>query len=468
MDNYASIIMGKHLPLKWLMSFMKRSGAFVLVLCLSVSLISEAEAQAINTNSSQVQTLTLKDCIDYALQNQPALKQSLINVSITKATNAINLSGWLPQVGSSIGFVHYTQLPTSFTNLNGQEVAVKAGVANTFIPGITATQNIFAPGLLYAATSAKLNLQASKLVIDSTKINVVASVSKTFYNLLLTLKEIDVLKEDTVRLAKNLKDAYNQYVGGIVDQTDYEEAAITLNNSKAQLWQANENVVPQYAALKQLMGYPPQNQFNVSFDTAQMMKDIALDTTEQLQYEKRIEFKQLNTIQALQHKLTNYYWVSLAPSLGAYFDYNYEYENNHLPSLFSAAYPNSLVGLSLNLPIFTGFSRLENIHRSKLQEKVLALSEDNLKSAIYTEYSQALANYRSNLYNLGLLNDNVTMAKKTYGVVDMQYRQGIVPYLNVITAESNLISSEIGYINSLFQVLSSKIDLQKAMGNIPY
>jgi len=39
-------------------------------------------------------------------------------------------------------------------------------------------------------------------------------------------------------------------------------------------------------------------------------------------------------------------------------------------------------------------------------------------------------------------------------------------YLNVITAESNLISSEIGYQNALFQLLSSRVDLEKAMGVI--
>jgi outer membrane protein TolC len=43
-----------------------------------------------------------------------------------------------------------------------------------------------------------------------------------------------------------------------------------------------------------------------------------------------------------------------------------------------------------------------------------------------------------------------------------------VPYLNVITAQSNLITSEIGYINALFQVLSSKVDVEQAMGVIAY
>ena len=443
-----------------------------LQLLLIIMMLGMGQLFAQQASDNGTQNFTLKDCIDYALQNQPTLKQSNINLSIAKTTNAINLSGWLPQVGASASFVHYIQQPTSYitnpADPTGPPVQVKSGVINTFIPTISASQAIFSPGLLYSATSAKLYVKAATQVIDSTKIGVVANVSKSFYNLLLTLKEIDVLKEDTVRLARNLNDAYHQYVGGIVDETDYEEAAISLNNSKAQLRQANENVIPQYALLKQLMGYPTQNQFNVSFDTSQMAKDVVLDTTQQLQYEKRIEYQQLATARALQHKLTNYYWVSLAPTLGIYYDYNYEFENNKLPPLLNTAYPNSLIGVSFNLPIFTGLSRLESVHRSKLQEKLLELTEVNLKAEINTEYTQTLANYHSNYYNLGVMQDNVAMARRVYNVVNLQYKQGIVAYLNVITAESNLISSEIGYVNALFQVLSSKVDLEKAMGVISY
>ena len=103
-----------------------------------------------------------------------------------------------------------------------------------------------------------------------------------------------------------------------------------------------------------------------------------------------------------------------------------------------------------------------------MEEEVLDQDEFALKSQINTEYTSALANYKSNLYNLGQLRTNVNLAKRVYFVVTLQYKQGIVAYLNVITAESNLITSEINYINALFQVLSSKIDLEKSMGTITY
>ncbi|WP_179414067.1 TolC family protein [Mucilaginibacter sp. E4BP6] len=442
---------------------------------------------------------TLKQCIDYALQHEPFINNALIGVDIAHATNAINLSGWLPQVNANGDLIHYFQqsngasvIPgatttggTSGTTTGGtttggtgtttggttsgsSSTATRTTYANTFVPELQVSQAIFSPSLLYASKSAPLYIQQAQQVSDSTKIFIVSTVSKSFYNVLLTLEQINVLKEDTARLGRSLRDSYHQYVGGIVDETDYEEAEISLNNSKAQLKQANENVVPEYAILKQYMGYPPGKQFDVNFDTLQMMRDIRIDTAQQLDYEKRIEVQQLKTQKALQNQLVNYYRTSFLPTVSAFFDYDLDFENNHASDLFNSSYPTSLVGLSVSIPIFTGFYRTNNLRKARLQERQLEWNDVDLKSQIYSQYTSALANYKGNFYNLELLQKNVALAKRVYFVVQLQYKQGIVAYLNVITAESNLISSEISYLNALFTVLSNKIDLEKSMGTITY
>jgi len=422
--------------------------------------------------------LTLQQCIDYAMQHQPGLNVSLININVAKTTNAINLSGALPQVSASGDLIHYIQESESGsgvvnTGTTGATTTTSTSskaqtYANTFIPGIAVSQALFNPSLLYAYKSAPLLVKQAQQATDSTKIFVVSSISKSFYNLLLTLEQINVLKEDTAEFEKSLRDAYHQYKGGIVDETDYEQAEITLNNTMAQLKQANENVVPQYATLKQIMGYPPEKQFNVVFDTLEMMKSIHIDTTEQLQYEKRIELQEIKTNKDLQTQLINFYRYSFLPTVSAFYNYNLTFENNNYNNLLGSSYPSSLVGLSFSIPIFTGFSRINNLHKAKLQEQILDWNETDLKSQIYTQYTTALANYKGNYYNLELLQKNVALSRRVYFVVTLQYRQGLVPYLNVITAESNLITSEISYLNALFNVLSNKIDLQKAMGNISY
>lgn|GEM_PF-32531 len=485
-----------------------------------ILLLVNANATAQNTDTlGKKPYLTLEQCVDYALSHQPRLQSTLINQSITRETNAINLAAWKPQVNVTGNAIHYIQQSgnsvvtgttgTTGTTVNtgntgntngsgnttgtgntgstgntgttgttgtGSSSSVSTGVSsrtgasytNTFVPQLTASQAVYSPTLAYIAKSAPLYVKQSKQVTDSSRINVVTSVTKTFYNLLLTLEQINVLKEDTARLGKNVRDTYHQYKGGIVDETDWDQAVISLNNSTAQLKQADENVNPQYAALKQVMGYPTDHDFNVSFDTLQMIKHIGIDTTEQLNFEKRIEYQMLQTDKSLQHQLIHYYQSAWLPTVSAFFSYNYQFENSNLSSLLSKGNPNSLVGLSFSIPIFTGFARVHGVQRAKLQDQLIDRNFDDLRLQIYTEYKSALANYKGNLFNLGQLQKNVNLAKRVYFVVSLQYRQGIVPYLNVITAESNLITSEINYLNALFQVLSNKVDLQKAMGDITY
>ena len=437
----------------------------IMIIIIPVNIFSQD-----NTSSGQVKNFSLDQCIRYALEHQPYLRQTEINQSIVKTTNAINLSSWLPQLSLTGNLIHYKTLPTTLVpnpTPGGPPIASHNGVNNTSNAEFSASETIFDAQVMSAALTAPLYVKQSEQISDSARISLVSSVSNSFYSLLLTLEQVKILEEDTARLGRTVNDTHDQYVGGIVDETDYDQAVITLNNSKAQLRQQSENVEPGYAALKQLMGYPSREKFQVEFDTTQMDSRINFDTTRELQYEKRIEYQELQTEKKLQHQQKVYYELSFLPSVSVFYNYYFEYESNAVSNLFKNGYPYSFWGLSLSFPIFTGFSRIENIHRTSLQEDILDLDEINLRAQIYREYSSALANYRSNLYNWHLQKDNSMSAKNVYHIVQLQYEEGIIPYLNLIVAESNLITAEISYVNSLFQLLSSKTELEKAMGEVP-
>jgi outer membrane protein TolC len=434
----------------------------ICLLCLSIAAFSQPNTSPDTT----AQVLSLDQCVGYALKHEPMINMAIINVAIVRATNAINTSGWLPQVNVTGSLTHYNTLPTSFFTDSGKLTQQKTGIVNTITPTLAVTQTIFNPALLYAVKAAPLYVKQAQQITDSTKIEIIDAVSKSFYSLLNTLEQINILKEDTARLNKNVSDTYHQYVGGIVDKSDYDEAVITLNNSLFSLRQAIELIRPQYAQLKQVMGYPPLQQFNVLYDTLQMKNDMAFDTTQGLTFEKRIEYQYLQTTKQLQLATVNYYRHAWLPTVGAFFNYEDEFENNSFGSLLSQGYPFSYEGLSVTFPIFTGFARTQNLKKARLQYDLLGWSEVELKSQIWNDYTTAMSNYRSNLYNVTVSEENVGLAKETYDIVQLQYLQGIVPYLNVITAETNLITSELTYETSIFQVLSSKVDLEKAMGII--
>ncbi len=418
-----------------------------------------------NSDGNEVYTLT--DCIRYALKHQPALNQSFIDEAIAKTNNGLAVSGWLPQVTGSAGITGYTQGAPAITSASGSPQVVQNGSYYTSIPGIAATQTIFNTDVLLAVRAAKLNTLAAQQNITNVKITLVSEVSKAFYDMLLSVEQIYAYRDDSTRLEKNKSDTYNQYVAGTVDKVDYMQAVIALNNTLSQLKTSKETVQSKYAVLKQFMGYRPDRKFTIQFDTAQMMQDIYVDTVAALQFEKRIEYQQLQTQKRIQHETTAYYQLGFLPSVSAFYDYNYEFENNHFSDLYGTAYPYSLWGVQLNIPIFTGLRRIENIHKSKLMQQRIDWDEVNLELAIYADYRQSMSNYKSNLYFLQTQSDNVKLAREVYTIVRLQYREGIKAYLDVIIAENDLITAQISYLTALFQVLESKVDLEKSMGNIP-
>jgi outer membrane protein TolC len=87
---------------------------------------------------------------------------------------------------------------------------------------------------------------------------------------------------------------------------------------------------------------------------------------------------------------------------------------------------------------------------------------------LFAEYTRALAAYKSNLKNYLTQKENVTLATEVFDIIELQYRNGVRPYLDVTVAESDLRTTRINYFNSLNQVLASKMDVLSALGQIAY
>ena len=435
-------------------------------MCFYVLNISASPIRKDDSSASGMKVFNLSDCLKYAIKNQPAINQAFIDEAVAGLNKKLATSSWLPQVNASGVYQQYFTLPTNFSTVNGTMTGVQSGVYNYLYPQINVTQNIFSPDALFASRVAQLGSEAARQNTQAGKINLVATVSKAFYDVLLSLEQVGVYGEDTARLSKNKSDAWYRYQSGLVDKVDFKQASISLNNSRSRLNAAVQIIDAKKAFLQQLMGLPVNAPVNLLFDTAQILRETATDTLAPLVFERRIEYKQLLISKHIIQESTQYYRLGFLPTLSAFYTYDYEFEHNELSMLLKKAYPYSLAGLQLNIPIFSGFRRLENIKKSQLAETRADWDIENLQRMIFTQYQTALANYKSNLYNLNSQRENEDMAREVYDIVKLQYREGVKTYLDVIVAESDLQTSEINYLNALFQLMASKIDLQQAMGDI--
>lgn len=156
------------------------------------------------------------------------------------------------------------------------------------------------------------------------------------------------------------------------------------------------------------------------------------------------------------------------PTLQGFAAYDFNFLNNDIQQLYAVNYPQSYIGVSLVFPLVHGGKRFLNIKQAKWQIKKADLDIANVQNNISAQYAQAKASYNSALAEYQALKENLDLASEVYKIIQLQYRSGVKAYLEVITAETDLRSAQINYYNSLYQLLSSKIDLQKALGTIKY
>ena len=438
---------------------MRRTICFLLfLLSFTTVVVAQSAPDSLSNQGS------LKNCIHYALVHQPILHQSILDEEITEHSIQSKLADWYPQLEFSYAIQHFPNIPVSIVEGTPAQVTLQNASTGQF----SLTQTLFNRDVLLVSSSASDVRSRLRQQTVSNKINVVVNVSKAYYAVLETQEQITLLDEDIVRLRQSLKDAYQLYKGGVVDNIDYKRATIALNNALHEKKQNEELLKARTMFLKEQMGYPSEAALNLEYDSTQMEHDVFLDTNQTLRFGDRIEYQLLQTQKQLQEENVAYAKWSFLPSLSAFANYAFNYQSSTIVKLYENNFPSSVVGLQLSFPIFEGGKRLQELQIARLQLQRIDDDFLLLQNSFNTEYMQAAADYKSNLNTYYVLKDNLELAREVYHTIQLQYKAGTKTYLEVITAESDLRATQVNYTTALYQVLSSKLDVQKALGTIHY
>jgi outer membrane protein TolC len=437
----------------------------VCLFATSVFLIlSQMIALAQSASDSLLRVATLDNVVAYALEHQPLVRQAETDEEIANKVIKGKLADWFPQINFTYNYQRFLDLQASVIGGN----LVRFGQNNASSAQFTATQNIFnRDALLASSTASKIRILAGQNTSRS-KIDVVVDVTKAFYDVLATAAQVKVSEESIRRLETSLETAYSRYTSGVADKTDYKRATILLGNARAERKSNQEALGYKQMYLKALMGYPIDHELPVQYDTVQMEQNVFLDTLQQINYSEHIDYRILYTQRELQQANVKYSYWGFLPSLNAFGAYILNYQNDNFGELYDERYPYSYVGATLSFPIFQGGKRTARVQEEKWRRRRIDWGLVDLQNNLSAEYSRALASYKSNLETYSTQKENVSLAEEVYQVVHLQYQSGLRPYLDVTVAEAELRTTRINYFNSLYQVLASKMDVQRALGQINY
>ena len=142
------------------------------------------------------------------------------------------------------------------------------------------------------------------------------------------------------------------------------------------------------------------------------------------------------------------------------------YQENQLKYLYRNSYPNSFIGVSLNIPIFSGGQRVNQLRQSEINVIKAQNDLDNAKNAINLQAGAARITFFNSIQSLNNQKRSRELAQEVLRVSKIKYAQGVGSSIEVTQAQTDLENADNQYIQALYNALISKVDLDKAYARI--
>jgi outer membrane protein TolC len=386
---------------------------------------------------------SIKDCINYASQNNSNLKiarfderiaQQQVNQIRGRGLPQININGTfedrlkvpllvIPGAGSFLGGGDTTGVGSGSNNGNnarGQGIPLGFKY-NSSLTG-EVTQMIIDPsfwiGLKAAKSSNQLYRQTTQQVSEQTAYD----IANAYYQVIVVEKQLQLLQANLERTKATLATTELQYKNGVAKKVDLNRLRVNASNLESQITQAGSNLVQVTNVLKFQMGMPLTQPIALSDTVLTFNQDESvLASVPENFYENRIESKILKTNLQLQE-------LDRKNTIAGYF-----------PSL---------------------------VQQSKLRARQLEERISFTRQSINLEVSNAFTQYRNTLQRIEDEQQNVQLAQEVYQVTQLEFREGISTSTDVVTAETALRQAQTTYITTLLDLYTARLDLERAKGNL--
>ena len=420
-------------------------------------------------------SFSLQQAIDYAMQNQVNVQNSILDEQIAqnKVKEILGLS--FPQISGNIDAKDFLEIPTSVIPLNAfnpsapadQFMAVQFGIQYSASAGINISQLVFSSDYVVSAQATKIYLQLSKKATQRTKIETATAVTKAYYMVLINDERIKLVDANIVRLKKLADDTKILYANGFVEKIDLDRITVVYNN----LMTEKEKVSKLFELTKTLLKFQMGMEQTTEMVLTDKLEGINFQgnvTLEKFDYTKRIEYSIFESQLNLSKLSLKREQLGYLPSFVLYGSASANAYRNKF-NFFDTKlgwYPTIVIGGTISVPIFSGGQKYYRIQQSKLQ---LLKAQNNLKF-IQQTVDIDLANAQITLQNasasLETQKKNISLAEEIYNVTKKKYDLGVGSNLEVMTAETALKEAQTNYYNALYDALIAKVDYDKANGTL--
>jgi outer membrane protein len=418
-----------------------------------------------NTVGAQ-QTLTLKEALNYAVQNSAKVRKARLDIDGGKYKTQEVRAQALPQITGTAGL---TYNPVIGQLVVGPDLSFPMGRAWNSSAGVQLSQQLFNQQVFTGLQAARSSEEYYNLTAQLTEEQIIELVANNYYQVLVNRQQLNVVDNNIKNVKVTEKIISNQYENGLAKKIDVDRIKVKLTNLLTQREQTSNSITQLENQLKFAMGMPVSTDITLpKTELTEVTKLPVLADTVTL--DNRTEIKILNSqdkLLALQRKA---YVAEYYPTLALSGNYTYSSQSGGFDFLSSSAastaYGASAIGLTLKVPIFNGFLTRSKIRQADVDIQKAREDRRESKNSLNMAYENAKIQLKNSLNTITSQKQNAQLAEEIYNSTQNNYNNGLASLTDLLDTETALTEAQNSYNQALLNYKIAEIQLIKSNGNI--
>lgn len=250
---------------------------------------------------------------------------------------------------------------------------------------------------------------------------------------------------------------------GVVEQTNLDQLSIQVNALKNTVSSSQRQVELATNMLRLQLGISVDTEIELTENLDDILKASNFEASllKTFDLEKNVDYQLLRQQELVSAKMIDMKRSNALPTLSAFYRYTYKL----LTPDFDMA-PSNMLGLQLNIPIFSSGVRNAQVKQAVIDHKTMKNNLSLLTDQLKLQEKQLRFNYVNALETWENQENNIQVSRRVYSSLRQKYEQGLISGLDLVSADNNYLRSETDYISAVMQVLSTRVQLEKLYENI--
>mgnify|MGYP000813159137 FL=1 len=315
--------------------------------------------------------------------------------------------------------------------------------------------------ILNAKRGQKVAYEQSKYSEQAVRSQIICGIANTYYSLLMLDRQVEITTETAAIYKENVRVMEAMKIAGMTTEAAVAQMRAASHQVEASLMDLKRQVRETENSLAVLLARTPQTIDRNTLDEQIMPEELAAGVPMQL-LENRPDVKMAEMTLAAAYYTTNSARAAFYPGLNI--TGTAGWTNSAGMAVLN---PGKLIlnaVASLAQPIFNNGKLIANLKVSKAEEKIAQMNYQQTILEAGKEVSDAL--YLFDTQNKKLIEDRgqVEQLDKAVTYTKALFQSGDATYLEILTAQQNLLSAQLSEVSDNFQRMQAVINLYSALG----